>query len=352
MDITLGVDSHKDSHTIYAVNAVGRPLDQVTVANDSDGYESAYQWASQQATARRWGIENCGHFGRGLAQYLLGQGETVVEVSPHLTGRKRNRSRKAEKSDPNDALAIARIVLQEDDPLPAIQPEDETTKVKLLVEQRDNLVGERTRLLNQLHGHLHEIDPHYKENLGQLDQAKVLKRCKAYTLRGADAVSQIRITIIRQLATLILQLNTQIKALEKLLTPLVLILAPALLTIQGIKEITAAQLIACVGNIHTVPAASTLAHYAGIAPIKSGSAGNYYYRVNPKGNRRLNAVFHRIAKTQARCNPLAKAYLQKKKGEGKPHKQAFRCLKRRMVDIVYAVWKSGQPYAPPIPKFA
>ena len=79
---------------------------------------------------------------------------------------------------------------------------------------------------------------------------------------------------------------------------------------------------------------------------------NYYDIVNSKGDRQLNAIFHRIAATQARQNPLAKAYLAKKKAEGKTPKHAFRCLKRRMVDVVYAVWKSGQAYQPPVAKAA
>jgi transposase len=96
-----------------------------------------------------------------------------------------------------------------------------------------------------------------------------------------------------------------------------------------------------------VASAASLARYAGLAPIRCGTAGNYYHRVNPRGDRQLNAIFHRIAQVQSRHNPLARAYLAKKKAEGKTSKQAFRCRKRRMVDIVYAVWKSGQAYQVP-----
>lgn len=350
MHITLGVDAHKESHTVVAINQVGRFQDQVTIPNDPEGYQQAYRWACQLGEKRTWGVENSGHFGRGFAQYLLGQGEPVLEVSPHLTGRKRRRSRDASKSDPNDALAVARVVLQEDDPLPAVAPEDQTTQVKLLVEQRDNLVSERTRLLNQLHAHLTEVDPHYKKRVGKPKQVRTLKRCQTYPFPQEDPIGEIRILIIRQVATLILQLNDQIKQLEKRIEPLVEQIAPTLLTIQGVGVLNAAQLIARVGNIHTVASASTLAHYGAIAPIRCGTAGNYSYRVNSKGDRQLNAVIHRIAQTQSAHNPLAKAYLDKKKAEGKTPKHAFRCLKRRMVDIVYAVWKSGKPYHAPVSK--
>ena len=101
------------------------------------------------------------------------------------------------------------------------------------------------------------------------------------------------------------------------------------------------------GHIEYFSSAAALANYAGIAPLRTGTAGNYAHRVNARGDRQLNAVFHRIGQVQSRCNPLAQAYLEKKKAEGKTPKQAFRCLKRRLVDIVFAVWKSGQEYQPP-----
>ena len=352
MHITLGVDGHKESHTVVAINQVGQFLDQITIANDPHGFQGAYRWACDLGPDRTWGIENSGHFAWAFAQYLLSQGEALFEVSPHLTGRKRNRSHDAPKSDPNDALAVARIVLQDGDKLHPVKQEDETTKVKLLVEQRGNLVSERTRLLNQLHAHLTDIEPHYKKEISKLNQVEVLNRYKTYTLEGASSIQKIRITLIRQLAGLIVHFNQQIQALEKLIKPIVLVIAPALVSIEGIAEITAAQLVARVGNIDHVPSAASLAHYGGLAPIQCGTAENYYDIVNSKGDRQLNAIFHRIAATQARQNPLAKAYLAKKKAEGKTPKHAFRCLKRRMVDVVYAVWKSGQAYQPPVAKAA
>ena len=151
MRIVLGVDGHKKTHTLVAADALGRPVAELTVSHDRSGYQQAYEWACQQGEERIWGIENSGYLARGLAQHLLALGESVVEVSPHLTGKQRNRSRDRSKSDSHDALAAARIVLQEEQKLPRVTVEDETTQVKLLDEHRDNLVRERTRLLE--HGY-------------------------------------------------------------------------------------------------------------------------------------------------------------------------------------------------------
>jgi transposase len=349
MQIALGVDGHKTTHTLVAVDALGREQGELMIRHDQSGYQQAYQWAGQLGEKRIWGIENSGHLARGLAQYLLLQGESVREVSPHLTGRQRNRSRDRSQSDSHDALAVARVVLQEEKNLPIVTREDETTQVKLLDEHRDNLVHERTRLLNQLHGHLTALDPHYKEHLGDLKCSQRARRyCQCYPLSPDDPLAHLRGQMVRQLATLMGHLDEHIAALEAQLGPLVKQIAPCLLSITGISILNAAKLIAHVRHIEQFASAAALAHYAGAAPLQKGSAGNYYHRVNPRGDRQLNAVFHRIAKVQSRWDPLAQAYLRKKKAEGKTGKHAFRCLKRKMVDIVYAVWKSGEPYQAPV----
>ena len=346
MDVIIGVDGHKQSHTLVAIDEVGRPIKELTIGNDRPGFIKAYRWAGRVGQGRLWGIENSGHF-RSFAQYLVAQQERVLEVSPHLTGRKRRRSRDAAKSDPHDALAVARVALQEADHLPVVQADDETTQVSILVEQRDNLVNEQRRLLNQMHSQLTEIDPHYKKRLGMLQSQRALRYCRSFPSPKRDPIRATRVAIVRQLAGLIGSLREQIQQLEGQLTPLVERLAPSLLSIQGIGILRAGQLIARIRHIEWTASSASLAHHAGLAPLRAGTAGNYYHRVNPKGDRRLNSIFHMIAQVQSRYNPLAQAYLVKKKAEGKTSKHAFRCLKRRMVDIVYAVWRSGSPYRVP-----
>ena len=77
---------------------------------------------------------------------------------------------------------------------------------------------------------------------------------------------------------------------------------------------------------------------AGIAPVAVSSGGKHGHRLNRGGNRRLNKAFHMIALSQLRCEPLARAYYAKKRAEGKTARSALRCLKRRLVDVVYRLW--------------
>ena len=80
MHITLGVDGHKESHTVVAINQVGQFLDQITISNDPAGFQGAYRWAYDLGPDRTWGIE--------IVAILPGH-------SPNISCRKEKRSLKS-----------------------------------------------------------------------------------------------------------------------------------------------------------------------------------------------------------------------------------------------------------------
>src|SRR5215210_6701480 len=160
--VVVGADVHKRTHTFVAVNEVGRQLGQLTVSADGKGHAKALRWARQQFPGeRRWGIEDCRHLSARLERDLLSGGEQVVRVPPKLMAQTRSSARERGKSDPIDALAVARAVLREPD-LPAASHDEGTRELKLLVDRREDLVGERTRQINRLRWHLHELDPEFE----------------------------------------------------------------------------------------------------------------------------------------------------------------------------------------------
>jgi hypothetical protein len=81
-----------------------------------------------------------------------------------------------------------------------------------------------------------------------------------------------------------------------------------------------------------------VAAYAGVAPVEASSAGRVRHRLNRGGHRRLNAMLHRIALTQARCSPEARAYLARRVAEGKTKREAMRALKRHLARVVWRHW--------------
>src|SRR5881409_2624426 len=154
--IVIGVDVHKQSVTAVAVDEAGRTLGERTVAVGSD---ELLGWASSLAVERLWAVEDCRQLTRWLERLLLAAGEELVRVSPKLTVPERRAGRTRGKSDPIDALAVARAALREPD-LPRPRPGEEVYRdIKLLVDHRDDFVDERRRAQQRLRWHLFELDP-------------------------------------------------------------------------------------------------------------------------------------------------------------------------------------------------
>jgi transposase len=113
LSVSIGVDSHKQTLAAAAVDEVGRPLDSLEVSNDLQGHKRLHNWICSLAEPRVVGIECSGSYGAALAWFLLDRGEDVREVPSARTYRERKRKRSDGKSDPVDALAIARVVARE-----------------------------------------------------------------------------------------------------------------------------------------------------------------------------------------------------------------------------------------------
>ncbi|WP_435159736.1 IS110 family transposase, partial [Amycolatopsis sacchari] len=156
--VVVGIDPHKRTHTAVAVDEVGRQLGQVTVAAEEAGVLRLRAWAAGFGDRVRWAVENGRGVAGGLVRALLGAGQSVVWVPPKLMAQCRASARGHGKSDPIDALAVARAALREPD-LPIAQLEGVARDLRLLTDRREDLVARRTQLIGQLRWHLHDLDP-------------------------------------------------------------------------------------------------------------------------------------------------------------------------------------------------
>jgi transposase len=148
--VTFGVDTHTSTLAASAIDAAGRELDARTFGNDYRGHASLLRWAQALGPGRRFGIEGSGSYGAALSRFLSAAGELPVEVPAILTRRERRHLRQAGKSDPGDALAIARVALREQG-LGPVGLAGIAEDLKLLVDARDQRISERTRAANRLH---------------------------------------------------------------------------------------------------------------------------------------------------------------------------------------------------------
>jgi transposase len=140
--VVIGVDAHKRIHVALALNDSGQEVGRWHGANQATGWRDLADWAAGFEQPRQWGIEGAWGNGRGLAQHLVGAGETVYEINARWTAQGRRRARKPDKTDRQDARAVALVVRQEAPKLPVVLPEDETAVLDLLTTEREAAVAE------------------------------------------------------------------------------------------------------------------------------------------------------------------------------------------------------------------
>jgi N-acetylmuramoyl-L-alanine amidase len=240
--IVIGLDVHKQSVTAVAVDEAGRPLEEKLIAV---GSEELPAWAAALDDERLWAVEDCRQLTRWLERQLLSVGEDVVRVPPKLTVPERRAGRTRGKSDPIDALAIARAAIREPG-LSRPRPDERVYReIKLLVDRRDDLVDQRRRTQQRVRWHLFQLDPTYQVPLRMLGRSSHLERVARWLARQ-DQDLQVRLA--RELVNSCRQLNRQIAELDLQLEQRVRETAPGLLEQPGCAAVTAAKLLAAGGE--------------------------------------------------------------------------------------------------------
>jgi transposase len=327
--VTIGVDLHKRWHTAVAVDEQGRKLAEKTVRAIPAGHLELLRWAEQWVD-RRGGLENCRHLSRRLEADLLRAGESVIPVSPKLMAGVRRSSREPGKSDPIDALAVARAVLREPD-LPVARLDGRERDVRLLVDHRDDLVAERTRIQNRLRWHLHELVPGDEPAARSVDRRHVLEGLTAKLAGQPDTAARIATELVSRIG----ELTGTIDRLEREIAVLAVELAPSLLALQGCGPLSAAKLLGETAGIERFRSAAAFARHDGTAPVPVWSGNVTRHRLSRGGNRQLNVALHRIAITQLQRPGKGQDYLAKRITAGDTKTEAIRALRRRISDEVY-----------------
>ena len=332
--IVIGTDPHKQSHTAAALDAkTAKQLDSLTAKAREAGHERLLAWARALDDERVWAIEDCRHVSGGLERFLLRSGERVVRVAPKLAAGARKSARDFGKSDPLDADAVARAAIRIGvEALPQAHLSGPEREIALLLDHREDLVKERTRIQQRLRWLLHDLDPDIELRERTLDQPSTLK-CLSGRLRRMHQSTQVR--ICRELVRRCSELSRAANELERQLRPLVKAHAPQLPSLPGCGTLTGAKLIAEVAGVGRFSSDRQLAKLAGVAPLDASSGKQQRHRLNRKGNRQLNLALHRIAITQARVHAPARIYLARREAEGKTRKEALRALKRHLARRVH-----------------
>lgn len=331
-----GVDTHKDSHTAAAVDRLGRVLGTAQFAADAAGYVALLAWLSSFGTLIRTGIEGTGSYGHGLARYLAGAGEPVVEID--RPDRKLRRS--AGKSDPIDAIAAARAAAGGTQ---SGIPKDRTGQVealRVLRIPRRSAIAARAVAQTEIKALLVTAPEALRQRLRHLGDADLITTCA--NLRPDPEhlgdPAQATKAALRHLARRHQDLTAHIADLDAVLAPLVTAINADLLALSGVGVEVAGQLLVTAGaNPERLHSEAAFAMLCGVAPIPASSGQRHRHRLNRGGDRHANAALYRIVLCRLRWDERTRAYAARRTAEGRTKAEIIRCLKRYIAREVYHV---------------
>lgn len=329
MKVAIGIDSHKSTLAAAAVDELGRIQGITEVRNDAQGHQELLEWRSTFQGDIRVGIECSGSYGNSAARVLVAAGEDVYEVPSNLSHREARRQNRG-KSDTIDAVAIARVVAR-DDALPRPRINQRFEDLKLLSDHHDHLKRLRTQLTNRIHKQLMVLRPGYDRSLGSLTTEKA-KRSVVMMLRRD---SSVRAQLVKRNVRELRRLDAEMKVLKTEIRRAVADTGTSLTSQCGIGSVIAAKVLGEIGDIANVRSKAAFARMTGTAPIPASSGKTVRHRLNRGGNRKLNHALYFIAVTRCRLDDETKAFMARKMSEGKTKKEAIRCLKRHLANVVY-----------------
>src|SRR5262245_24931298 len=338
VDHIIGVDTHKDSHTIAVVSPAGAVIAHRTVPADTIGYLDGYRFAVEHAPSRRvWAIEGTGSYGAGLTAYLLEQGEWVVEIDRPARPARRNGA----KTDDLDAVRAAREALGRDH-LAQPRRRGDREAIRVLLTTRHGAMRARTCAINHLKALVVNAPERLREQLRTLTTDQLLARCARLRSHPTQPIEH-RATIIglRRTAQRALALQAEADDLQAELDTLVRRSAARLLAEPGVGVICAAQLLAAWSHPGRLRSEAAFAMLGGAAPIEASSGKVVRHRLNRSGDRQLNRALHTVVLARMAHHAPTRAYVARRTAEGKTPREIKRCLKRYLARRLFKLLEAS-----------
>lgn len=335
VDAVLGVDTHRDTHHAEIAHPSGAVIATCSVPDTSAGYAQLLSWARGHAPGPRLAacIEGTRSYGAGLARAAAAAGLTVIECEQPTRHARRGKG----KSDPIDAhLAVLTALRLDTSKLPTPRADGDREALRILLCSRQELTTTATAQTNRLRALLRDGEDH--------DRALARGRLSATTLAtlacrsqppGTSRVQAVRRGEIRRLALALREALRVLNANRAELNTIVNDLAPGLTSRPGIGPVSAAQAIVSFSHPGRCRHDAAFARLAGTSPIEASSGRITRHRLNRGGDRALNRAIHIIATTRMRDDLATRAYLTRRRAEGKTDREIRRCLKRYIARQLY-----------------
>ena len=328
--VTVGVDTHSDTHHAAVIDQVGRPLADAGFPTTPAGYRQLLAWAGEHGEVTAFGVEGTGAYGAGLARHLRAAGQQVIEVDRPDRRTRRHRG----KSDPIDAYAAAAAVLSGAAAGTPKTRDGAVEAIRTLRVARRSAIKARTQAINQLKALVLTGPAELRQALAGQTTRQLLTTCRRLRAdkrpaEAGDPVTAAAKITLRRLARRIAALTEEIDELDADLRPLVARAAPALIAVYGVGTEVAAQLLTTAGdNPDRLRSEAAFAQLCGTAPLPASSGRTTRHRLNRGGDRHANYALHIIALVRLSSHERTKAYAARRRSEGLSNLEIIRCLKR------------------------
>jgi len=332
--VTVGVDTHKDTHVARAKDQLGRRLGERAIPTTPAGYADLLGWAEGLGVLEAFGLEGTSSYGAGLARHLRREGQVVVEViRPNRQARRRNG-----KSDPADADAAASAVLSGDASGPPKAGDGTVEMIRALRVARSTALKARTQAANAMQALVVTAPDQLRQSLRGLSKIELVRTCaraRPGKLAGTTAATK---AALRSLAVRHEALEAEVKALDGEIGPLIATTAPELLAVFGVGPDTAGALLVAAGdNPDRLRSDAAFSMLCGSSPVEASSGKVTRHRVNRGGDRQANAALYRIVVVRLRHHEATQDYMRRRTTEGKSKPEIIRCLKRYVAREIYTV---------------
>jgi transposase len=341
MQVTVGVDTHRDLHVAVALDQQGRWLGTRSFPTTPAGFAALTTWATRYGALGTLGIEGTSSYGASLARWLRARGLMVVEID-RPDRRDRQGRRRRGKSDPTDAEAAARAVLAgtaSGQPKAADGPVE---MIRLLRVARRSALKARTQAANQLHALVLTAPDPLRARLRGLTRDRLVAMATGFR-SGPSLNTPLAATrlALKCLAGRYQQLSAEIATLDGQLSQLVAAAAPALLAVKGFGPETAGALLVAIGdNPGRLRSEGAFARLCGVAPLPASSGRTTRHRLNRGGDRDANRALYLLALGRMSWDPRTRNYVARRTAEGLSKPEIIRCLKRYLAREVYRLLRA------------
>ena len=386
--ICIGIDVAKDKHDCFILSSEGEVLaDVFTIPNSMEGFIALYrkiQDVSGPNDKIKVGLEATGHYSYNILGFLLDKGLATYVINPlHTNLYRKSLSLRKTKTDRVDARTIATMLLSDVDLKSYTDTAYHNEELKSLTRYRFDKVRERaklkqsvSRLVTILFPELEKLVPTLHmasvyRLLSELSGAKQIAGAHLTHLKyllseasqgryGKEKAEQIRMAAknsigscmpaksleLKHTLRLIEELDQEIKEIELEINSIMEEVNSPITTIPGIGPRMGAMILAEVGDFSQFSSPDKLLAYAGMAPsiYQSGQLTNCYSHMEKRGSKYLRFALFNAAKYVCIWDPTFSAYLAKKRAEGKHYNVAITHVVKKLIRLIYAMEKSGQPY--------